>query len=161
MRGTLLTILFSSAGCLITPGGTPAPRGCTDLYTEGGLAITVRAPTSAAAGRYRIEVDAGGDTLALDYELAADASAACVAPCTDEGAQFVIDQGLVAPGGVDMIAFITDPSRTKGPVTANVRVLRGAAVVYEQQVRPSYRTTEPNGRGCGQVSNADVTVTLP
>jgi len=164
MRALPITVLGSLlvalSGCFITPGGTDDPIACTELYTEGGLAITVNPPPTAAPGRYRIEVAAAGDTIALDYDLASDASAECVAPCADAGELFVIGQGIRLPTST-MFAFVTDTSRSKGPAAANLRVLRGSTVVLQQQINPVYRTTEPNGRGCGEVSNADFSVTLP
>lgn len=164
MRATLVTILMlaTSSGCFITSDGTNDPIACTELYSEGGLVITVTAPPTATPSRYRIEVEAAGETLAIEYDLAADQAFECVQPCGASGAQFVLDQGL--GGGLQsaaMVAFITDSSRTKGPVTANLRVLRGSTIVYQQVAHPVYRTTEPNGRGCGQVSNAGITVALP
>lgn len=164
MRAALVTIvLLASTGCLITSDGTNPPNAaCTLLYTEGGLSITVTAPPTAAVGRYRIEVEAAGETLAIEYDLAPDRTFECVDPCGTTGTLFMLDQGLRAGlTSESMIAFITDSSRTKGPVTANLRVLRATAVVYQQVAHPTYRTTEPNGRGCGQVSNADITVALP
>lgn len=163
MQAVLVTVfLMASAGCLITSGGTNDPIACTELYTEGGLAITVNAPPSAPVGRYRIEVEAAGETLAIEYDLGADQSFACVEPCGTTGDQFILDQGLGRGlQTATMVAFITDSSRTKGPATANLRVFRAGTVVYQQVAHPVYRTTEPNGRGCGQVSNADITVALP
>ncbi len=164
MGAVLVTFaLLASAGCSITSGGTNDPNAaCTDLYTEGGLSITVAAPAAAPLGRYRIEVEAAGETLAIEYDLAADQSFGCVEPCGTTGDQFVLDQGLGRGfQAAAMIAFITDSSRTKGPATANLRVFRASTVVYQQAAHPVYRTTEPNGRGCGQVANADITVTLP
>jgi hypothetical protein len=164
MRSRPLTLLgpllVAISGCFITPGGTGDPIACTELYTEGGLAITVNAPPTTTPGRYRLQVRAAGDTLFLDYDLAQDATAECVAPCADEGELFVMSQGIQLPSGA-MFGFVTDSSRSKGPVTATVQVLRGSTEIYQQQVAPTYRTTEPNGRGCGEVSNADLTVTLP
>lgn len=164
MRAALVTwMLLASAGCFITSDGTNDPNtACTELYTEGGLSITVTAPATAPLGRYRIEVEAAGETLAIEYDLAADQSFACVEPCGTTGDQFVLDQGLGRGfQSAAMVAFITDSSRTKGPATANLRVVRAGTVVHQQTAHPIYRTTEPNGRGCGQVSNADIAVTLP
>ena len=163
MRAIAVTILMlSAAGCLITPDGAGDPTACNELYTEGGLAITVTAPSTAPLGRYRIEVVAATETLAIEYDLAAGQGFECVQPCGTTGDQFVLDQGL---GGSlqtgAMTAFVTDSSRTKGPVTANIEVSRSGTVVHQQLAHPVYRTTEPNGRGCGQVSNADILVALP
>jgi hypothetical protein len=155
-------LLASASGCLFTSSGTNDPLACTELYTEGGLAITVTAPPATTPSRYRIEVEAAGEILAIEYDLAANQAFECVQPCGTIGDQFVLDQGL--GGGLQssaMIAFITDSSRTKGPVTATLRVSRAGTLVHQQLAAPVYRTTEPNGRGCGQVSNADISIALP
>jgi len=162
MRAVLVTtLLFATSGCLISSGGTNDPIACTALYTEGGLMIAVVPSLSAAAGRYRIAVTAGGDALELAYDWAADRTATCVAPCEDAGASFMLDRGLAPPNDDRMIAFVTDTSRSTGPVTALLRISDATAVVHAEQLHPLYRTTEPNGRGCGQVSNADLTIMLP
>ncbi len=164
MRAALITIvLLASTGCLITSGGTSDPDpACTALYTEGGLSITVNAPPTAAAGRYRIEVEAVGETLAIEYDRGADQTFECVEPCGTTGNLFILDQGLGFGFELSsMVAFVTDSSRAKGPATATLRVARAGTVLYQQVAHPTYRTTEPNGRGCGQVSNAELTVTLP
>lgn len=164
MRAVPVTILLlASAGCFVTTDGTSRPNAaCTLLYTEGGLSITVDAPETAPLGRYQIEVEAAGETLGIEYDLTPERTFECVDPCGMTGSQFVLDQGLSAGlSSASMIAFVTDSSRTRGPATASLRVLRGSTVLYQQAAHPAYRTTEPNGRGCGQVSNADITVTLP
>lgn len=168
MRSVLVTLTLvaatTTAGCVIDPDGpSPGGRACTELYTEGGLAITVMVPTTASTARYRIEVSAGTDALALEYQISPQASGPeCVAPCEQTGDQFVIDQGLRGQLlGAGIYAFVTDGSRTRGPAAANIRVLRDTAIVSELATRPVYRTSEPNGAGCGQVSNAEITVTVP
>jgi len=160
MRALLVTLVLATSGCFITPGGDDDPIACTLLYTEGGLAITINPPPLPAPNRYRLQVRAAADTLVLHYDLAQDGTATCVEPCEDTGAMFVMNQGLSLPND-SIYGFVTDLSRSKGPVTAVVQVFLDTTEVYQQQVTPMYRTTEPNGPGCGEVSNADFTATLP
>jgi hypothetical protein len=165
MRAVLASVvlLLAGSGCVLDTESPNADGGaCNALYTEGGLAITVTVPPGSTNGRYRIEVDAGTDALALEYQLSQASGTECVAPCEQTGDQFVIDQGVRGElVGAGIYAFVTDGSRTKGPAAANVRVLRDTVRVYEAATRPEYRTSEPNGRGCGQVSNAEISVTIP
>jgi len=162
MRAVLVAILVlaASSGCVLTSGGTNDPIACTELYTEGGLRIIVNPPATFTPGRYTIAVTAGGDALELAYDVAADRTATCVAPCEDAGVNFMLDRGLALDDD-RMIAFVTDTSRSTGPVTALLRISDASAVLHAEQLHPLYRTTEPNGRGCGQVSNAEMTVSLP
>jgi hypothetical protein len=154
-------IVLAATGCLFDDA-SPQGRACTDLYTEGGLTITVTPMTAASSSdRFRIEVDTSVDKLALEYGATMD-GLACVQPCEQEGSQFLLSQGLAGNvASTSLVAFITDKSRTRGPSSASLRIYRNGTLVHSRSVTPTYRTTEPNGPGCGEVSNADVAIALP
>lgn len=162
MRFAWLPLVVLATGCVFDGADSPYSAACNALYTEGGLQITLTPATAAATNdRFRIEVDASTDKLAIEYG-ATSMGLACDAPCEHEGSQFLLSQGLGGFTSTGLIAFVTDKdSRTRGPSSASIRVYRNGTLAHQSTLTPQYRTTEPNGRGCGEVSNADVTITLP
>jgi hypothetical protein len=131
---------------------------CTAIgWYEGAtlhIAIPAASGTTPKEGRYHVEVDAEGETLALDIDWS-PSSSSCDA-CSASGQRVTLEQVSVGAGTIDVVVGHVDGEA--GPAQIHVRLSDGTST-WNADVAPRYRTTEPNGDGCGEAHTARVDVT--
>jgi hypothetical protein len=152
----MAAIVGDLAGC-----GGP----CTDIGTAHGAVLHL--DSRAAVGMYRVEVDVGAETLLLVYTTTADGQAACVSCEDTRGALSFRAAWLLSNEPVstflasDVTLNLRRTDETTGPAQFQLRIYRDDVLVTEEEVRPSYRTTEPRGDGCGESTSAQIDVVVP
>jgi hypothetical protein len=147
--------LFASPAATLTSAGCLS-RTCTLVGYDNGLQVDIAVPDAPAT--YRVEVDAEGDVLALEYEVTAQ-GARCLA-CTATGERVQLrDRG---PLDLHSLAVnIEHTDHEDGPRVATVRVFRGDTLAAEDTFEPRYETDEPNGPGCGEHVFASAAMVVP
>jgi hypothetical protein len=132
---------------------TTASCVCSSIGFESGLVVQVEVPPDEV--RYRVEVDADGDLLSLEYQVHANTTdGECLDGCQSTGATFIALHGFGSPS--DLVPPVLRAVVTRrddanaGPKRATVRVFRAGALLGEQAFEPDYESDHPNGRGCGK-----------
>jgi hypothetical protein len=146
----LLSVLVLAAPAVLNAGcvlGTDSDAGrvCTKIGYDNGLRVRVEVPPEPAA--YRLEVEAEGDTLSLDYDVSSNQVTRCRADCEPEGRRIQLRGSVSAQP--ELVALVELRGAQTGPDEAAVRIYREAALVAEASFKPRYETAEPNGPGCG------------
>jgi hypothetical protein len=152
----LVAAALASAGCF-------PPTVCTLVGYENGLRVEIDVPAVApgAPATYRVEVEADGEVLALEYELTAERAewAQCL-ECQVSGERLVFSDSFPREGS-ELAVVIGRADGEGGPRTAIVRVSRGGALAAEATFEPRYQTDEPNGPGCGEHVFASDSMIVP
>jgi hypothetical protein len=145
------TAAMTSSSCLL--------KRCTLVGYENGLSVQVSIPPMPAA--YRVEVEADGDVLGVDYEVSVGRLPQCVSECRIEGDRIVLDGQGAAWDDRHLYAIVTRRGESVGPAQATVRIYRGDALVAAGSFKPRYQTDEPNGPGCGEHVFASASLDVP
>jgi hypothetical protein len=164
MRHPFLVVLSTwfaataSISSVVVPSTMLGGCVCTLEYIQGGLAIGFLLHPDQP-GRFRVEIDMDGEPLSLLLERTAE-SVNCGDPCEARGKKWIMRlDGLPLP---DLTFLITASNLAgdRGPARATVRVYQSDLLVHEEVLRPSYRTDEPSGSGCGIYENASAKITV-
>ncbi|NVB82325.1 MAG: hypothetical protein HOV81_28350 [Kofleriaceae bacterium] len=144
---------------------TLASAGCTGPCdrAEHSAGLVIGVSNIEASSAYRLEVVADGALLVVNYSVDAEHRLACSDSCEASAGNFVIEPefGWPLDGTTDArvrFAVHRAHDRDAGPGKLTLRLYRDAQLAYEQQLQPSYRTSEPAGEGCGELAFALVEV---
>jgi hypothetical protein len=146
----------------LASGGCWGP--CSLIGSETGLDIELA--HTPGEGTYRLDLHADGQRLTIDYSVAGDGAVSCTAGCEAQAGNFKLApsnfwgdvHGLTADTMHFEVRRLDD--RQRGPDHLEVLVLRDQSVVSDNTFDIEYRTYEPNGEGCGEVTSAQVKVEL-
>lgn len=144
MRRSLLNLLPVLAA-LPTLAGCPG-RMCTDMYVPDSVLIDFEAD-GFEAGDWEVVVGDHACTLVLpgteaDIECDSDA--------------IELEVRLTADGAGISEVLLTESA----PASLPVEVLHDGAVVFSDDLSPTYEEDEPNGKGCGITRHGSATVAL-
>jgi hypothetical protein len=141
------------AGC-VPPGGTDdaGNRQCTAVGCGSSFQLAFDRPATWAAGTYVVEVTADGakSTCEITMPLACDRGPRC----TGTGGWAPVLSGCaLAPAQHALTAIVFDKAT---PATIEVRVLQQTRQLGAGKYTPAYKTSEPNGPGCGTCRTAPI-----
>jgi len=142
-----LAIVAPLLGCAPKPAASePPPRACTDIGCTNGLHVQLTKATPWPAGAYELAFDIDGTAVTCTGSLPLPACEAGPAlACDPAGRVQVGESGCALPPGQHGWADVHIDGE---PARVHVTIRQGAAVLHDAEIRPEYRTLQPNGPDC-------------
>lgn len=156
-RALTIALLMAAIASELTGCAGPCDRA---YYPSGAL---LHLDSRAAVGMYRVEVDIGTETLLVAYTTSNDGQATCVSVCEDTQGGFRLGSmfGSASSPAEDVAFNLRRTDEATGPERFQLRIYRDEVLVTDEEIRPSYRTAEPHGEGCGELTSAEIDLVVP
>lgn len=159
-----IAVAIGAIAAGLTSVACMGPFACTLVAWFEGLSVELVGPGgNLPEGAYEVEVVADGEPLRLTVDWT-PTMYSCRAPEDDCLVEVALDDGreLRLQFEFDRIVvwYEDDDGLAGGPAEASVTMRRDGVVVGSDVFMPTYRESEPNGRGCGVATTATVELAI-
>lgn len=162
MNSSIVTSVLArvlALAALVAAGCEDEPPLCYYLEPAEGLHVALHSETWAE-GSYAIVADDDRRSTSCVVSLVRDADGSITqtsdSECTSTSMDASADEWLLTLSNGALVLELRD-----APRNVRLRVTRDGTLLHDASYTPSYEESEPSGRGCGVVLNADLTVQLP